>query len=210
MIRVVSFANLPTPRPPIPEITPLTVQLSLIVTPPAARARDKFTIEQRMARLDEALQELRMLTLSWSAQREPGEGFVDFEARQIEAIRQLARASTELTLALAEARHRLEMPARFEAGGTTVYRLTPPEPRSLNTWFGTVRYSRSYARPVEGGAGWFPLDAEPWVVDVTGDLTPGETTTITYEGLYQGKDYPLTDEETAASIWMTSYLVISW
>jgi len=143
----------------MPRITNLTIQLSLIVTPPAARARDEFTIEQRLARLDEAQRQLRMLTLSWAARREPDEGFVDFEARQIEAIRQVGRASTELALALAETKHRLEMPARFEDGGT-VYRLTRSEPRSLNTWFGTVRYRRSYARPAGGGAGWFPLDAE--------------------------------------------------
>ena len=159
MIRMVFNANQPPQRPPMPSITRLTVQLSLLVTPPAARARDDFTIEQRVARLSEAQQELRRLSLFWSAQRESGESFVDFEAKQIESVRRVARASTELALALVEARSRRETPDRFEVGGTT-YRLTPPEPRSLNTWFGTVRYSRSYARPVEGGAGWFPLDAE--------------------------------------------------
>jgi len=143
----------------MPSITRLTVQLSLIITPPAARVRDEFTLGQRLAHLDEAQQELRRLSLSWSAQRGRDEGFIDFEAKQVEAIRGVARASTEIALALAEARARREMPDRFEARGT-VYRMTPPETRSLKTWFGTVRYGRSYARPVHGGAGWFPLDAE--------------------------------------------------
>jgi hypothetical protein len=143
----------------MPTITCLTVQLSLLVTPPAARSRDELTIEERVAHLEQAQEELRKLSLFWSAQREPTEGFVDFEAKQIEAVRRVACASTELALALAEARSRRESPDRFEVGGTP-YRWTPPEPRSLSTWFGTVRYSRSYARPVGGGPGWFPLDAE--------------------------------------------------
>jgi len=103
-----------------------------------------------------ALVAVRELTVHWANAREPNEGFVDFEAKQIEALRELGRASTELALALAEAKLRHDHPERFEAGGTA-YRLTSPEPRSLLTWFGTVRHRRSYARPLEGGAGWFLL-----------------------------------------------------
>ena len=143
----------------MPEITRLTVQLSLIVTPPSDRVRDCFNLEQRVAHLEHALETVRELSLFWPAEREPNDGFVNFEAKQIEAIREVGRASSELMLALAEAKSRRELPDRFEAGGTE-YRLAPPERRSLNTWFGTIRYGRSYARPVEGGAGWFPLDVE--------------------------------------------------
>lgn len=142
----------------MPRITDLTVQLSLLVTPPAAKERDSFTIEQRIKRLEEAQDAVCQLSLFWSAQREPDASFVDFEAKQIEAVRRVARASTELMLALAESGHRRESPSHFEAGGVG-YRVTAAEPRTLSTWFGPVRYARSYARPVKGGPGWFPLDA---------------------------------------------------
>jgi hypothetical protein len=143
----------------MPQITPLTIQLSLIMTPPSDRERDDYTLEQRHEHLEQALAAVRELAVHWATERGPDEGFVDFEAKQIEALRQVGRASAELALATAEAKHRQEHPDRFEVGGTA-YRLTSPEPRSLLTWFGTVRYRRSYARPLEGGAGWFPLDAE--------------------------------------------------
>jgi hypothetical protein len=152
-------ATLRTQRPPMPEITRPTVLLSLILTPPSDAARDQATLRQRVAHLDEALAAVRELALFWPSERGRHDGFVDFEAKQIEALRVVGRASSELTLALAEAKDRRESEVRFEAGGTR-FRMSSPEPRSLNTWFGTIRYSRSYARPVEGGAGWFPLDAE--------------------------------------------------
>ncbi|MEN8182708.1 MAG: hypothetical protein ABFS46_09250, partial [Myxococcota bacterium] len=117
--------------------------------------RDDYTLEQRMAHLEEALAGVRELAVFWAAERGPDDGFVDFEAKQIEALRQVGRASAEVALAIAEAKHRREHPDRFEVDGTR-YRMTSPEPRSLLTWFGTVRYARSYARPLEGGPGWFP------------------------------------------------------
>ena len=143
----------------MPQITPLLVQLSLIMTPPADQERDDYTLERRIDYLEQALAAVRDLALYWATERGPDDGLVDFEAKQIEAIRQLGRASAEVALAMGEAKHRREHPERFEVGGTA-YRLTSPEPRSLLTWFGTVRYGRSYARPLEGGPGWSPLDAE--------------------------------------------------
>ena len=136
-----------------------TVALSLIVTPPEDKARDESTIVERIARLEEAQAEVRTLTLYWMAERGPEDGFIQLEERLHEALQKVGRASIELMLSLAEERSRRALPARFEAGGT-LYRVTSPEPRSLATWYGTVRYSRSYARPVEGGAGLFPLDTE--------------------------------------------------
>ena len=74
----------------MPQITCLAVQLSLLVTPPAAKARDAFTIAQRIAHLDEAQQDLRNISLFWTSQRESTEGFVDFESKQIAALRRVA------------------------------------------------------------------------------------------------------------------------
>ncbi len=141
----------------MPELTRPTIRLSLLVTPPADRARDESDLTARVDRLDKAQARVRHLTLSWASLRADGDQFEDFEAKLIEATREVGRASTELMLACAEAKNRSEVPSQF-AIGDTAYRLSAPQPRSFNTWFGVVRYSRMYARPVEGGAGHYPLD----------------------------------------------------
>ena len=143
----------------MPEITRPTVQLSLIITPPDDAVRDEHTLAERIARLDASLKAVRELALFWDGQREDGEGFWEFEAKLIDGLRCAARAGSELVLALCEARSRRESASRLEVGDKQ-FRLSGPEPRSLNTWFGTIRYGRSYMRPVKGGPGWFPLDIE--------------------------------------------------
>ena len=143
----------------MPEITRPTIRLSLLVTPPADAARDDHTLAQRLARLDQTLAEVRDLALSWASTRSASELFEDFEARLIETVRQVGCAGTEVMLACAEAKSHREHPCRFDIGDTE-YRLSAPEPRSFNTWHGVVRYNRTYARPIDGGVGHFPLDFE--------------------------------------------------
>lgn len=143
----------------MPEITRSTIRLSLLVTPPADAARDDHTLAQRLARLEEALTEVRNLALSWASTRSATDLFEDFEARLIASVRQVGCAGTEVMLACAEAKCQREHPCRFVLG-ETVYRRSAPEPRSFNTWHGVVRYNRSYARPIAGGVGHFPLDLE--------------------------------------------------
>ena len=64
-----------------------------------------------------------------------------------------------------------------------------------------------------GRAGWCPgLEVPPWVVDVTDSITPGETVTISYQGLYQGEDYvpepnPNSSGGFGANVNMGSWLV---
>lgn len=159
MIWAVFKASPSHPKAAMPEITRPTVRLSLIITPPADAARDHLTLAGRVGRLDETLATIRELSLTWASTRGPDDRFEDFEARMIEAVRQAACAGTELALACAEAKDRRENPGRFSIGDTE-YRLSAPEPRSFNMWFGIARYSRSYARPVDGGVGHFPLDFE--------------------------------------------------
>lgn len=56
-----------------------------------------------------------------------------------------------------------------------------------------------------GRGGWCPgQQVEPWVVDVTADVTPGETATVSYRGRYSGGEPPA----NAGNIVMTSFLVI--
>ena len=71
--------------------------------------------------------------------------------------------------------------------------------------FGTWPYGRG---------GWCPgKDVTPFIVDVTDAVTPGETATITYQGLFEGADYvPVSSgsgDGFGANIDMDSYLVIS-
>lgn len=56
-----------------------------------------------------------------------------------------------------------------------------------------------------GRGGWCPgLQVDPWVVDVTADVTPGEPATIEYRGLLDGAP----PGEPSGNIVMSSYLVV--
>jgi hypothetical protein len=56
-----------------------------------------------------------------------------------------------------------------------------------------------------GRGGWCPgQQVDPWVVDVTADVTPGETVTLSYEGKLNGNTPP----DNAGKIRMNSWLVI--
>ncbi len=63
-----------------------------------------------------------------------------------------------------------------------------------------------------GRGGWCPgYDVKPWVADVTDDLVPGATQTVTYRALFQGHDYdpqPVPDPTGfPAHLDIASYLV---
>lgn len=56
-----------------------------------------------------------------------------------------------------------------------------------------------------GRGGWCPgQQVDPTVIDVTAEVTPGQTATIGYRGLFLGKDPP----DMAGDINLTSYLVV--
>ena len=58
-----------------------------------------------------------------------------------------------------------------------------------------------------GRGGWCPgQQVDPWVVDVTADVTPGQTATISYRGLYKNVAPP---NAGGGDINMVSYLVVS-
>ena len=143
-----------------PPVVPIpTVRLSLLIVPKEDAARDDATIGERLQRLRVVQEKIADLASFWPVERSDHELFVDFELRMRELQDEEGRAAGELMLAVAQAQDRENRPARFEIG-ETAYRVTAPEARSLNTWFGTIRYQRSYARVVDGGVGHFPLDFE--------------------------------------------------
>lgn len=56
-----------------------------------------------------------------------------------------------------------------------------------------------------GRGGWCPGEqVDPWVTDVTKDVTPGQTATISYRGLFNGADPP----DDSGNINLTSWLVV--
>ena len=57
-----------------------------------------------------------------------------------------------------------------------------------------------------GRGGWCPgQQVDPWVVDVTADVVPGQTATLSYRGLFNDIDPP---PDGAGDIAMVSYLVV--
>jgi len=57
-----------------------------------------------------------------------------------------------------------------------------------------------------GRGGWCPgQQVDPWVVDVTSEVTPGQTATVSYRGLFQNADPP---PDGSGNIDMVSYLVV--
>ena len=65
--------------------------------------------------------------------------------------------------------------------------------------------------PNQGGTWWYGRDGwcpgeqvDPWVTDVTKDVTPGQTATLSYRGLFNGADLP----DDSGNIDLTSWLVV--
>ena len=57
-----------------------------------------------------------------------------------------------------------------------------------------------------GRGGWCPgAPVAPWVVDVTKEITPGQTATVSYEGMYKNSAPP---PDNSGNIVMSSYLVV--
>ncbi len=85
--------------------------------------------------------------------------FSSFERQLRDRVFALARTIVALFLTCAEERVRGETPTRMRLHGRSFERTRARE-RSLTTWFGTVRYRRTYMRQVgvKKNHGFFPLD----------------------------------------------------
>jgi len=86
-----------------------------------------------------------------------------FEKGLVGHVVTLAQAVIVLFLVSSEQRVRRGLGARVVREGRT-FRTAPAQERSLLTWFGIVRYARTYlrevVRPNEAARGYHPLDAE--------------------------------------------------
>lgn len=95
---------------------------------------------------------------------------------------------------------------RFDVNGKT-YLLAHPEAGTLE---GCIDEIENGMVPNQGGTWWFGRggwcpgqQVEPWVVDVTADVKPGEMAKLGYKGLFKMKP----PSDGAGNIEMTSYLV---
>lgn len=88
--------------------------------------------------------------------------FLAFETDLLAQVMALARAVLVLFLVASERRESAALEARIALGGRT-FRRAPAQSRSLLTWFGVVRYKRTYLREVvpagKKARGFHPLDA---------------------------------------------------
>ncbi len=91
--------------------------------------------------------------------------FKSYEKQLVQAVWALARVA--IVLFFTHRHQRGVVPARLERAGRT-FRPAPAQPRNLNTFFGVVRYWRTYLREVAEGErrGLYPLDDE---LGLTGD-----------------------------------------
>jgi len=103
--------------------------------------------------------QLRKLILAKSSETGTYSGF---EKDLFTELMALARTVIVLFLILRERRERASLQARVILEGRT-FRCGPAQPRSLLTWFGVVRYQRTYLRevvsPGQKAHGFHPLDA---------------------------------------------------
>ena len=88
--------------------------------------------------------------------------FVVFEKGLISMVAAVARAVIVLFLVASEERENAAVAARLVLKGRT-FRRAPAQTRGLLTWFGVVRYRRTYLREVvkagEAARGFHPVDA---------------------------------------------------
>ena len=88
--------------------------------------------------------------------------FKSFEQTLIIKVFAFARLAIMLFLAEAENRVTRRLPNRVEKNNR-IFRRAPAQARNLNTWFGVVRYWRTYMREATGKniTGYHPLDLDP-------------------------------------------------
>lgn len=132
--------------------------LSLVRNDQEASVDEQRTVAQLAAHVRERAESL----IAFAQQRADGEtSFAAFEKALIPLLFALARATVAVFLQAAEERLSSTLPARVEKAGR-VFRLAPVQWRNLMTWFGVVRYARTYMREVavEHPHGFHPLDAQ--------------------------------------------------
>lgn len=136
--------------------------MSKISPPSLARNGDVRAITERAAARAAVLCEAEALS-EWALEQGSLETtFADFERELVDRVAALGRAVVALFLVASEERIRAALTERVVRSGR-VFRRAPAQERNLMTWFGVVRYRRTYLREVvpsgKPARGYHPLDA---------------------------------------------------
>jgi len=136
--------------------------MSKISPPSLARNGDVRAITERAAARAAMLCEAEALS-EWALEQGSLETtFADFERELVDRVAALGRAVVALFLVASEERIRAALTERVVRAGR-VFRRAPAQERNLMTWFGVVRYRRTYLREVvpsgKPARGYHPLDA---------------------------------------------------
>jgi len=128
--------------------------------PSLVRNGDDGPIDESAARA-EILDRAQALIALATEHATAGSMFAAFEMRLVGDVFALARAVLGLFLIVSEARVAAALPPRLERGGR-LFRRAPAQWRNFTSWFGVLRYRRTYMREVTVGEarGFHPLDAE--------------------------------------------------
>ena len=142
----------------VPEVDrPETTALSLVRNDESSETQ--ATVAELKQQFAGAAKEIESLACAHAGD------FKSFEQGLVHAVWALARVA--VALFFAHRQERCVVPVRLDRAGRT-FRPAPAQARNLNTFFGVVRYWRTYLREVTEGErrGLYPLDEE---LGLTGD-----------------------------------------
>ena len=142
----------------VPEVDrPETTALSLVRNDESSETQ--ATVAELKQQFAGAAKEIEFLACAHAGD------FKSFEQGLVHAVWALARVA--VALFFAHRQERCVVPVRLDRAGRT-FRPAPAQARNLNTFFGVVRYWRTYLREVTEGErrGLYPLDEE---LGLTGD-----------------------------------------
>ena len=136
--------------------------MSKISVPSLSRNGGVRAITERDDARAGVLREAEALS-AWALERGAAETtFAEFERALVGRVGALGRAIVALFLVASEERVRSALSDRVVRAGR-VFRRAPAQERNLMTWFGVVRYRRTYLREVvragQRARGFHPLDA---------------------------------------------------
>jgi hypothetical protein len=129
--------------------------------PSLVRNGDDGPKNERAARA-EVLVRARALIAFAIGQADASATFIEFEKKLMAEVFALARATIVLFLVASEKRVVATIGERVVRDGRA-FRRAPAQARNLLTWFGVIRYTRTYLREVVAAGkarGFHPLDAE--------------------------------------------------
>lgn len=146
---------------PMATRSPVGGEVHMLNRTPSTLAQSAPTAEGLRVQIQQQVQALLDFAAGEAAGRDE-RSFKEFEKGLMPRIFQLAKLLVCLFLCLREEQVAEGLGSHVEIGGRRFHRR-PPQPRNLHTWFGVVRYWRTYLRgpaTKNGRTGFHPLDVK--------------------------------------------------